>query len=235
MHDMKGDTMNQGNVYKKANNILKFLCVFLVGTGFMLTAHMSQAQELIQKRIAVMPFIKGKNPESIEETMTCPYSSFCFEDESLREGAAKTMTRLLQAMVNRDFPGQVIPLEQAVEAFEILTFDHATETPQVVILNLGEILNADYMMAGNIWRYRERVGTSFSVERPASVGFAVYLVDVKSGELIWKDSYDETQQALLENLFNIKDFFKQGFKWLTAEELARFGMNKMFEDFPLNQ
>ena len=199
----------------------------------MLSAHMSQAQEMINKRIAVMPYIKGKNPENIEETMTCPYSSFCFEDESMKEGADKTLTRMLQAMVNRDFHGQAIPMDQAVEAFEILKFDHAKDTPQVVLLKLGEMLNVDYMMAGNIWRYRELVGTSFSAERPASVAFAVYLVDVKSGKLIWKDRYDETQQSLTENLFNIKDFFKQGFKWLTAEELARFGMNKMFENFPL--
>jgi TolB-like protein len=235
MDVMKGEAMNQGNVYRKANKIVKFLCVFLVGMGFMLSVHMSQAQEISQKRIAVMPFIKGKHPESIEETMTCPYSSFCFEEESLKEGADKILTRLLQAMVNKNFHGQAIPMEQTAQAFEILKFDHVKDTPEAVLLKLGEMLNVDYMMAGNIWRYKERVGTSFSVERPASVAFAVYLVDVKSKELIWKDSYDETQQALLENLFNIKDFFKQGFKWLTAEELARFGMNKMFDDFPLKQ
>jgi TolB-like protein len=213
--------------------IVKYLCVFLIGTGFLLSAQMSQAQEMSNKRIAVMPYIKGKNPESIEETMTCPYSSFCFEDDSLKEGADKILTRMLQSMVNRDFRGQAIPMEQAVKAFEILKFDYSKATPKVVLLELGEMLKVDYMMAGNIWRYRERVGTSFSAERPASVAFAVYLVDVKSGKIIWEDTYDETQQSLTENLFNIKDFFKQGVKWLTAEELARYGMKKMFDDFPL--
>ncbi len=145
---MKGETMNQGKDYKKVNKIFKFLCVFLVGAGFMLSVHMSYSQEMSNKRIAVMPYIKGKNPESIEETMTCPYSSFCFEDESLKEGADKTLTRLMQAMVNRDFRGQSISMEQAVEAFEILKFDHAKDTPKVVLLKLGEMLNVDYMMAG---------------------------------------------------------------------------------------
>jgi hypothetical protein len=206
----------------------------LIGAGLILSAHEeSRAQDEGLQSIAVMPFIKGKNPENVEETMSCPYSRFCFENDSIEEGADQVLTRMLQSMVNRDFKGRVIPLDQASDAFEILKFDHAKDTPQVVLLKLGEMLNADYMMAGNVWRYTDRVGTSFSVEKPASVAFAVYLVDVKTGKLIWKDSYDKTQQALTENLFNVKDFFKQGAKWLTAEELARFGMNKMFENFPL--
>ncbi|MEZ4565833.1 MAG: hypothetical protein R2860_02310 [Desulfobacterales bacterium] len=41
------------------------------------------AQDFNEHCIAVMPFIKGKHPENIEETMTCPYSSFCFEAEAL--------------------------------------------------------------------------------------------------------------------------------------------------------
>jgi len=232
---MKGGVMDQKVCLKGIKRIFKFLCIFLIGAGFMMSAHVSQAQEMSEKRIAVMPYIKGKNPENIAETITCPYSRFCFDNESMKEGADKTLTRILQAMVKRDFSGWVIPMDQAVEAFEILKFDHVTDTPKVVLLKLGETLNVDYMMAGNIWRYRERMGTSFSAEKPASVAFAVYLVDMKTKKLVWKDSYDETQQALTDNLFNAKDFFKQGAKWLTAEELARFGMNKMFENFPLKQ
>ena len=201
----------------------------------LLVVENTMAQDLHEHDIAVMPFIKGKNPENIEETMTCPYSSFCFEAESLLPDAADMLTRMLQGVLNRDFAGRVIPLEQAEKTFQILKIDHAKDTPEKVLMDLGDTLKADYMMAGNVWRYRDRVGTAFSVERPASVAFAVYLVDMKTRRLIWQASYDETQQALLENLFNVKDFFKQGAKWLTAEELARYGMNKMFQDYPLKK
>ncbi|MEZ4576892.1 MAG: hypothetical protein R2875_02455 [Desulfobacterales bacterium] len=112
------------------------------------------AQDFNEHCIAVMPFIKGKHPENIEETMTCPYSSFCFEAEALLTDADDTLTRMLQGLLNRDFAGRVIPLEQAEKTFQILKIDHAKDTPEKVLLNLGEALKADYMMAGNVWRYR---------------------------------------------------------------------------------
>ncbi|MBC2717157.1 MAG: hypothetical protein HF978_17770 [Desulfobacteraceae bacterium] len=227
--------MNQKVFLMKIQKIFKFFCIFLIGAGFILSAQVSRAQDAGEKSIAVMPYVKGKNPESIEETITRPYSSFCFDNESIKQSADRTLTRMLQTMLNRDFRGRVVPLEQAVDAFEIIKVDHIKDTPKVVLLKLGETLNTDYMMAGNVWRYTDRVGASFSAEKPASVAFAVYLVDMKTGRLIWTESYDKTQQALTDNLFNAKDFFKQGAKWLTAEELARFGMNKMFENFPLKQ
>ncbi len=225
--------MNQDVFFVEIKKIFKFFCIFLIGAGFILSADVVRAQDAGEKSIAVMPYIKGKNPESVEETFTCPYSSFCFEDESIKQGADKTLTRRLQVILNKDFRGRVIPLEQALDAFEILKIDYAKDTPRIMLLKLGEALNADYMVAGNVWRYQDRVGATYSVEKPASVAFAVYLVDMKTGKLIWTDSYDKTQQALTDNLFNAKDFFKQGAKWLTAEELARFGMDKMFENFPL--
>lgn len=221
--------------FEDNKKIFKLFYLFLVAAVFLISVSLSEAQETSEKRIGLMPFIKGKNPDNVAETMTCPYSRFCFENDSIEQGAGQTLTRMLQAMIDRDFNGRVIPLDMAVEAFEILKIDHANDTPSVVLLKLGKKLNADYMMAGNVWRYINRVGTSFSVEKPASVAFAVYLVDIKTGDLIWSDRYDETQQALTENLFNAKDFFKQGAKWLTADELAKFGMNKIFNNFPLKQ
>jgi TolB-like protein len=219
----------------KIRNSLKLWCVFLTGAGILLAAGTVMAQNKKESCIAVMPFIKGKHPENIKDTMTCPYSSFCYEDASLLPEADGMLTRMAQSVLNREFFGRVAPLEMVDRSFEILKIDHAQDTPHTVVLRLGETLKADYILAGNVWRYRERVGTAFSAERPASVAFGVYLVDMKTRRLIWRHTYDETQQSLFENLFNIKDFFRQGVKWLTAEELARYGMNKMFQDFPLKK
>jgi len=49
---------------------------------------------------------------------------------------------------------------------------------------------------------------------------------------VWTGNYDETQQSLTENLLNVVDFFKQGAKWLTADEFAEYGMRKILKTFP---
>ena len=147
------------------------LTVLVTGACSLLAAGGVMAQGNDENRIAVMPFIKGKNPENIEETMTCPYSSFCYEETSLLPQADGMLTRMVQSVLNREFSGQVVPLEQAGKMFEVLKIDHAQDTPRTVVLRLGETLKTDYMLAGNVWRFRERVGTAFSAERPASVCF----------------------------------------------------------------
>ncbi|MEZ4565834.1 MAG: hypothetical protein R2860_02315 [Desulfobacterales bacterium] len=39
------------------------------------------------------------------------------------------------------------------------------------------------------------MGTAFSVERPASVAFAVYLVDMKTRRLIWQASVGDERRG----------------------------------------
>ncbi|MEZ4549595.1 MAG: hypothetical protein R2874_03705 [Desulfobacterales bacterium] len=94
----------------KVDSIMHFFCR---GVFMLLAVEWVMAQDLNEHCIAVMPFIKGKHPENIEETMTCPYSSFCFEEQSLLTDADDTLTRMLQGVLTRDFAGRVIPLEQA--------------------------------------------------------------------------------------------------------------------------
>jgi hypothetical protein len=55
---------------------------------------------------------------------------------------------------------------------------------------------------------------------------------VLDGRTIWDGSFDETQQPLFENLFNLSAFFKRKGKWITAEELAFSGLEKVLETLP---
>jgi hypothetical protein len=71
-------------------------------------------------------------------------------------------------------------------------------------------------------------------DTPATVAFVLYLVNVETGKKVWKRAFDKSQKALTDNVLEAKDFLKQGGKWLTAEELARFGLKKVLADFPAN-
>lgn len=74
-----------------------------------------------------------------------------------------------------------------------------------------------------IYRFEERKGGNFAVEKPAGVGFHMHLMkDNVVGRVF---VFDEDQQALSQNLLNIGKFFKRGGKWVTAERLAEEGIH----------
>lgn len=75
-----------------------------------------------------------------------------------------------------------------------------------------------------IFRYEERVGGNLGVDKPAGVAFHMHLMESNVLKRIF--IFDEDQQALSENLFNIGKFFRRGAKWVTAEELSRDAINQ---------
>lgn len=84
-------------------------------------------------------------------------------------------------------------------------------------------------------RYRQRVGTELSAETPASVSFSMDLVEVEKGGVVWSASFDETQKALFDNILSFKQAESRGFKWITAQELTRKGVQSRLEKLPYNQ
>jgi hypothetical protein len=70
-------------------------------------------------------------------------------------------------------------------------------------------------------------------ERGASVAFDMYLIEVSSGRTVWKARFDETQRPLTEDIRAGKVLIKKGVKWLSADELARYGVEEVFKKFPL--
>ncbi len=75
-----------------------------------------------------------------------------------------------------------------------------------------------------IYRFQERRGSAFSVERPASVGFHVHFFDSSGLRKVFV--FDETQQPLSENIFRFFTFLKRKARWITAGDLAREGVLK---------
>lgn len=100
------------------------------------------------------------------------------------------------------------------------------------VLNAGKKTNADAILIGYVTKYSERVGEKYGVSKPASVGFVMFLFSSKDGSVLWTGAYRETQSSLSENLLNIKLFMKRGMKWLTADEIAKWGVSEILKNFP---
>jgi TolB-like protein len=217
---------------KWKKTVLKSFLGLFAGMLVLMACPVSQSQEAGEPSVAVMPFVKGKNPDKIEETLNCPYANICFEDQNILPGAEKTLTRMLQDMLRIRLDNKLVPADRMEYIYETMKINYAEDTPASFAQRIGKSLKVKYVVAGNVWRYKNRTGESFASSQPSSVAFSVYLIDVENHELIWTATYDETQQSLTENLLNAVDFFKQGAKWLTADELARYGLKKILKTFP---
>lgn len=102
--------------------------------------------------------------------------------------------------------------------------------PQATARYIGQQLGVDAVMVTVVSRYRERDGGDYSVNQPASVSFKYHLIHVATGKALCMGVFDETQQTLLSNLFSFSKASSRGFKWVTAEQLAREGLREKLND-----
>jgi len=79
-------------------------------------------------------------------------------------------------------------------------------------------------MQAFVFRFEERRGGNFAVEKPASVGFHLHLMDQQ--RVIKVFAFNETQQPLSEDILQFRTFLRRGMRWLTVKELAEEGILK---------
>ena len=88
-------------------------------------------------------------------------------------------------------------------------------------------------MVGTIWWFRERGALKHLPDTPAAVGFELYLIDVKTGVRLWRGRFEGTQEALTDDLLGGVDRLDMGLRWLSADELARYGVKSVLRKLPL--
>ncbi len=104
------------------------------------------------------------------------------------------------------------------------------KTHSELVRFLAKKTEADALLYGKILRFKQRKGSGWSVQEPASVAFTLVLYDGETGKILWQGVFDETQKPLSENLLNLSLYGKV--KWLTVEELAERGLIKILKTFP---
>jgi hypothetical protein len=184
------------------------------------------------ERIGAMPFFKGSYGSDITSSITCPVCDLTFDPENLTPDCDRVLTGFAQDLLEIRYGDKVIPALEVMRAYRQMPKDEFKDTPVDLTQRLGKALSANAMILGTVWRYRDRSGGARAVESPASVAFGIHLVDVETGGILWSQVFAETQRSLSENILRAPTFFARGAKWLTADELARFGMEEIFKAFP---
>ncbi|MGD2150740.1 MAG: hypothetical protein PVJ06_14090 [Desulfobacterales bacterium] len=188
------------------------------------------------KRITVMPFLVGKleSPENpVEKPLSQPLGQLHINPANLAEGADRIMTRVVNDVLQIRFADQMVSMEEAAAVYADVIRDLTLDTPRKLAKKFGENLQADLVVVGAIWRFREKGTVEENPDSPASVAFAVYLIEVASGKRLWRNAFDGTQKALSEDVLGGLKQIKMGLRWLSVNELARYGVKNVFRKFPL--
>jgi len=92
---------------------------------------------------------------------------------------------------------------------------------------LAKRSKADAALIGQVLLYQERVGNRMGASPPAAVGFEVKVV-AADGQVLWVGNYFERQRPMTEDLMG----FIRRWTFVTAEELARYGVDEVMKQFP---
>lgn len=101
------------------------------------------------------------------------------------------------------------------------------DSPEKRAAALAKAVKADAVIFGTVWRYVEREGPADNAERPASVAFTLRLLVAASGEVVWEETFDKTQETLSSNFLEWAMFWEESPHWLSAAELTHEGVEPM--------
>jgi hypothetical protein len=183
-------------------------------------------------KVLVLPFqdmawLHGRNVN-----VRSPLTGKVFMTGATREGADRLLTDLLVDALQQQTALQTVPSRDAYAVMDaVKSAGDSQQSALKILAKTGRMLKADMVIQGYLYRFKDRVGANYSAESAASVAFDVYLIDCVEQKLVWSGYFDQTQQALSDDLRYIRTFFRRGGRWITAEEMATTAMDDMFKEF----
>ena len=173
---------------------------------------------------------QGEQPDVVRD----PISGTVFMAEPVPKDAVQRMSNSLFDIVAAEKGYEVIPPGYARRVFSsIISSQRSTGLSSIKVLQeVGKSFAADAVLVGSIYRWREREGTDYAVNRPASVAFNLHLISTAEARILWKAKFDKTQQSLSENILDLATFRESGGRWITAEKLGILGLQKSLALLP---
>lgn len=161
--------------------------------------------------IAVPP----NTDQLVRETVTVPAS------------AGDSVTQLLWSRLRAR---QGVTVLAPSEAANILASQSTTQSPagQLPAVAVAKQLKADASLIGQVLMYQERVGGRFGASPPATVGFEAKVI-AADGQVLWVGNYYERQRPMIEDVMG---FIQRRGMFVTAEELATYGVEHLLLEFP---
>jgi hypothetical protein len=210
-------------------DVRRFLLLVFMSGMFLLGSVEVEANT--KPTLAILPFLIERM-EDPSRGAVCPVCRGVYKRGNILSGSQRTLVQLLQQKMDTLGRFKILPLEKVENVFSKTDKVQFELRPLRSAIELGKELGVDFIFVGYLFRFEERIGSRIGSEKPASVGFDVHLLRVRDGKRVWDGKFDETQQALSENLLKIGSFVRRGASWLTAEELSSVGIDEMLKRLP---
>ena len=141
--------------------------------------------------------------------------------------AGATVTQLLWNRLRTRQGISVLAPSEAARALasQVTTTIPASQSPAVTV---AKQLKADAALVGQVLVYQERIGSRVGASPPAAVGFEVKVV-AADGQVLWVGNYYERQRPMIEDMMG---FVQRWGMFVTAEELATYGVEHLLLEFP---
>jgi TolB-like protein len=188
-------------------------------------------QPISLSRLAVLPFQDLSPDDPAARMVSCPLCGVIFQTEKLTSSAEKVVEDMVLTSLREYKQITLVDYELSAEVYARTAASGPGALPEI-LQKTGRELNVAGILVGYVFRYRERKGYPYSVEKPASAAFDLHLVRVKDGVIVWRGAFDKTQSSLMENVFQLSSFFSGGGKWVTAKELSADGLAAIMKTFP---
>lgn len=141
--------------------------------------------------------------------------------------AADKITQMFYGRLKSREGLRVISPEEAGRTVKALGASAKGTSPEQLARQVAGRLSADVALIGKVLVYQERVGSKLGAD-PAAVGFEVKLVGA-DGTVLWTGNYYEKQRPMNEDFLG---FVQRGGVFVTAEELAEYGTERVIREFP---
>jgi hypothetical protein len=196
------------------------------------------------RTIALVPFTTLTTPQvrgAVDQTLSAPSGARLSDmaiavpantEQPLRQtvivpaSAGATVTQLLWSRLRTRQGVTVLAPTEAVNAqgSPVIPQPSVSQSPTAV----AKQLKADASLIGQVSVYQERVGGRFGASPPATVGFEAKVI-AADGLVLWEGNYYERQRPMTEDIMG---FIQRRGMFVTAEELAIYGVEHMLLEFP---
>ncbi|MEE8430762.1 MAG: hypothetical protein V3S16_05895 [Candidatus Desulfatibia sp.] len=217
------------NAYHKA-----FIVVLLLLTACKTNVVVTESSDtsFSMEKLLILPLRDMSAVYGAGVSVRCPVCGSIVMTGEVAEGAMEFLSDSLYSALKNKGDFELVPSGQAQGVLsKLLHGDADTLSERALLVETGQALNADAVLAGYIYRFRERVGTRYAVKSPASVAFDIHLIRVADGRVLWSGQFNETQKSLSEDLLHLETFLKRKASWITAREMAQAGLEDILQSF----